>query len=917
MKTQSLKTTLAALVIALVGISVSELKANTAYSLDASHENLNITYEKPEANADQRAVAKALLRENLNSIKFIENKGQWPTDVLYVGKSSTGNVAIYKDRLAFSTPQYIANDQDKHSGKGSLDSSLKVGAHEWALKFEQANRVHNIEVGSPFVTQFNYFTDGDQGSVSQVQAYKEITLIDVYPGIDLRLYGRENGKLEFDWLLDAGADYAQIKLSAHGVDGLSVLDEGALEIDLRHSDVRMALPETYQVTQNGKQLLTAGFTVNNNLLAYYIEGELDPTAPLVIDPDLDWGTYMDNTGTAGSGTFDQYLYAVDVTEAFVAYVAGVTDETIPMGDGSGYMELDQTLLPTPYDDTGSATANQPDGIVYALSADGTEVLFATHFGGTDNEYIFDVSVSPDATAVWVGGQTESSTGEGFPATADALDGTLDGGRAGFVAKFSADLSTLDYASYIDSSDAGQAAGGTSTVPSETVFEVVAMDADTVIVGGILGAANAALISANAADSSYAGGDEAWIGQLTINNGAASDLSYGTYVGSAGGDYFNAIEVLGDGRVSFVGTTTTTDGQKAGFTAGVNDIGYRTSSCTGRSPFVGVLDLTDGALDHLSLICTVGGTDGIAIDDGGVFLYIGGVTDSNDIHVVETVDSLEAGSLNLTKSGGTDGWIAKIPIDGSTGDITADWYAKYFGGNGNDTINTINIPFSKGAFLFGTTESTDLVTLNSAGNITGTASDADPGGTFYSNSLSTPVDANQDRDFYFAVVDFQLDELVYTTYAGGDRNDYLGQTGVARGANHVYVRSDTKALWVATTGHSQQDTITPDFIGKPNAVPAISDILAVFDGEKTATPTQGNDYHVILKMGPLDLESKDFGDAPDSYATDQANGGEGSGPFHRIPFDFATGTFKSDTYIGATPPDEDLFPGNNGGHLHGC
>ena len=114
--------------------------------------------------------------------------------------------------------------------------------------------------------------------------------------------------------------------------------------------------------------------------------------------------------------------------------------------------------------------------------------------------------------------------------------------------------------------------------------------------------------------------------------AGGDLTYGTYIGGNSNDYFNAIEVLPDGRVAFIGTTDATNGNKGGFTAAVNDVGYRTSTCTDRSPFVGVIDLTDGALDHLSLICTDGLTDGIAIADGGTDLYVAGFTEV-DAHVV--------------------------------------------------------------------------------------------------------------------------------------------------------------------------------------------------------------------------------------------------------------------------------------------
>ena len=487
-----------AALLTLVGISATNTHATVSLLETQDVNTVEVAAQQSaKASAEAQQAAQTALRENLNSIKFIKNQGQWPVDILYVGKSLTGSVSIFKDKIAFSTPQFRTPQNGATEGlEGGDIKTQQVGVQDWVLNFEGSQGLSSIDEGGAFVTQYSYMTGSDiQGHVSQAPALKEITLRDVYSGIDLRLYSREAGKLEFDWLVDAGVDYSQIKMTTKGVDGMSVLESGALEIDLRHSDIRMDLPETYQVSQAGKQLLDARFSVDAGFVSYELIGDIDPDLPLVIDPDVDWGTYMDSN-IAG---FDQYLYAVDVTSGFVAYVAGNTDENIPMGAGSGYMET----LAAPYDTTQNG---QIDGIIYALSADGTTVLYATHFGGSDQDLIFDVSVSPDESAVWVGGQTESNSGgENFPITADAIDGTLGSTRKGFVAKFSGDLSTLNYSSYIGSGDNGQYVGGTSIVPSETVFEVVALDANNVIIGAILGAANANLITAGtAADSTYGG-----------------------------------------------------------------------------------------------------------------------------------------------------------------------------------------------------------------------------------------------------------------------------------------------------------------------------------------------------------------------------------------------------------------------------
>ena len=51
-----------------------------------------------------------------------------------------------------------------------------------------------------------------------------------------------------------------------------------------------------------------------NLLAYHVEGDIDPSLPLIIDPDLDWGTFFDGD----LSTFDNYLFAIAVAPWLMA-----------------------------------------------------------------------------------------------------------------------------------------------------------------------------------------------------------------------------------------------------------------------------------------------------------------------------------------------------------------------------------------------------------------------------------------------------------------------------------------------------------------------------------------------------------------------------------------------------------------------
>jgi hypothetical protein len=124
------------------------------------------------------------------------------------------------------------------------------------------------------------------------------------------------------------------------------------------------------------------------------------------------------------------------------YVAGATDSTLFPTVG------------TPYSSTyggGTCQATQApcfDAFISELSADGSQLLASTYFGGNDDE--FAASIALDATGnVIIAGSTDSSN---FPATVMLGTKTPHPGQDDlFVAKLDPTLSTLTYATEIGGS----------------------------------------------------------------------------------------------------------------------------------------------------------------------------------------------------------------------------------------------------------------------------------------------------------------------------------------------------------------------------------------------------------------------------------------------------------------------------------
>ena len=82
----------------------------------------------------------------------------------------------------------------------------------------------------------------------------------------------------------------------------------------------------------------------------------------------------------------------------------------------------------------------------------------------------------------------------------------------------------------------------------------------------------------------------------------------------------------------------------------------------------------------------------------------------------------------------------------------------------------------------------------------------------------------------------LDDFLFGTYIGGASNDYLGDTGDPRGANHLFANSGN--LWLGTTTHSGNGSaISPPSVGGGG-----------FDPDKTPPDTAANDVHLIFRLG---------------------------------------------------------------------
>jgi uncharacterized repeat protein (TIGR01451 family) len=744
---------------------------------------------------------KETLKKNAEILRFMENKGQLKDkNILYYFEGKKSAVYIEKTKIRFVAKDYVIKKR-----KFLEDEIYLKGTHTFTLNFKGANHEPKLKLGNSFSTKYNYFLGKNARDwASSVMAAKDLILEDVYPGIDLRLYSSEDGSLEFDWILDAGADYAKIDMQLDGQDKVSVEENGSLKVGLRFTDIKFNIPESYQVTETGKVPVHFAFNTNETGKVHFTTtSKIDARYPLVIDPILTWGTFMDGNDP----DFDQYLFAIQVDPVDgMVYCAGATNRQI-------------STSAAPYDANGYLNAIAGFGVtglprvamVYRINSGGSDLVDMTLFGpGTiaSGEEVVAYGLSLSSNRVFICGKTDVD----IPLAGSSFDGTRDI-YDGFVASFSKDLGSLLYSSYL---------GGTG---DETLgaTSIRAINDNTYVVGiTAMAQLPAVYITGGVADPTYSGSSEMWIGKFTNNN----TLLWGTYVGGAAEETFNDLEVFSDGRIAFAGWG---DNTNAGFPE-VNGAATQSDLTDNTDGILGILNSNATAFNYLD---EIGGPGNDRIND--VELFNGNIAWTGSVSAGFPTSS---GAYNQTHSGGTDVVVGLVSVTGGS----SSYKATYFGGSGNDIGSGIQVVTQYNCS--GTEVSFLLVFGTTAQDVVGIPTVNLKNESFFSATNSGGL------DIFFAGFNENVSSLKYATNIGGIYNDYLGDTGDPRGANHLCVKGGN--IYVGTTTHSAVHT--PAIVGGTG-----------FDQTKsnTANPTS-DDAHVIFSIQFTAILETDYSDSPASY-----------------------------------------------------
>jgi len=646
---------------------------------------------------------------------FEANQGQASADTDFIARGPGYNLFLTPKRMTLS----LEAGQSANEGQIPVHDAIAIEP----LDSDRQCQLRGVE---ELDSKINYLIGKNPANWQiGVRTYRKVKYENLYTGIDLVFYGTTE-HIEYDFVVYPGADAARIKFSLRSEGTAAIEENGDLALATKAGTMLFKAPLIYQETARGKQrrygrfLLTKPQESGEKTLSFEV-ASYDHSKPLIIDPVLDYSTYLGGSGYDWAG-------GVAVDNTGNAYIAGTTTSfDFPTTPGA--------VFPV----HGGCIGSCYDAFVAKINTTGTGLVYATYLGGAGDDFANAIAIDSAGNA-YVTGTTNSTD---FPTTGGALQRSCGGtcfDHDAFVVKLNATGSALLYSTYLGGSGEDAGTG-------------IAINQGNAYVSGFSGSTDFPT-TLGAFQTTMQGQGSSFVVQLNPNGTA---MNFGTFLGEV--DLFDAggaIALDSAGNSYVTGNTLSANfPQTAGafhttFQSGLSSNMYilklnpagsslvYSALIGGAAPAGIALDamgntyvagsaglfspVTPGALDQscdngaLVLKLSADGSQlltaahicpdrlwpaGVAFDSSYNVIFSGS-TDSSSLPT--TVGAMRSRIANVCCF--SDAVLGKLKADGS-----ALVYLTYFGGNSSDNTNALATDSTENIYLAGGTSSTNLPLKN--------------------------------------------------------------------------------------------------------------------------------------------------------------------------------------------------------------
>ena len=511
---------------------------------------------------------------------FIQNQGQENNNVNFSHAIPNGTLFLEDDKLTY----HLYDTQAYQEAFEHHNTSALIQNHAFEVEFLQANSNIIKEQNDQTAQYFNFFR-GDNPSkwASEIKGYHTVKYLDLYDGIDFVMYDY-NQVLKYDFIVKKGANPDNIQLKYNGLDHVYIDAEGQLHLKNSVQDIIEAKPIVYQNINGSKKFIEAKYILTGNTVLYEFPNGYNTEYDLIVDPTLIFSSYSGSTNlySANCSAYDQAgnLYSAGISpfaNTFPTTVGAYQTTTVGFGalgavqkfspngallyatylGGDNDYPLDITInndsnLVLAFNTNGSfpittGTYDQNfngggwDYAVAILSNNGTNLLASTYIGGTGTEgagnsesYSMGLFIDNANNILLTG----SSASIDFPTTTGVLQPVMNGIEDGIIAKFNANLTNLDWATYL---------GGNNTDIVNSIK--IAPNNDIYVVGNTL--SNNFPATVGSINGGPLGGRDGFVARINPNG---TNLIASSFLGTNTNDRAKFIEVNDANEIFVAGTT---------------------------------------------------------------------------------------------------------------------------------------------------------------------------------------------------------------------------------------------------------------------------------------------------------------------------------------------------------------------------
>ncbi|MCU0632200.1 MAG: SBBP repeat-containing protein, partial [Methanolinea sp.] len=279
---------------------------------------------------------------------FIENQGQKSAEVIYHTNAAGHGIFFTPDAVVCAA----GNDDAQ---PGSVVKISVVGQ----------NAGIRVTGEEPLPGTANFFLGNNpEDWATSVPTFGKVRYGNVIPGVDIVYYGTQ-GALKRDIVLAPGIDPAGLKFHYTGQECISRDEEGTLLVETATGTLWEAAPVCYQIIGGEQIPVACEYVILGDSQVGFSVGAFDPGYPLVIDPFLDFSTYL-------GGSWDDQGYAVAVDALGSTYVTGKTWST----------DFPITWWKSVYNETSNGGY---DVFVTKFEPDGMMLNYSTYIGGNNDD----------------------------------------------------------------------------------------------------------------------------------------------------------------------------------------------------------------------------------------------------------------------------------------------------------------------------------------------------------------------------------------------------------------------------------------------------------------------------------------------------------------------------------------------------